>query len=57
MKLSNRIQRVAESATLAASQKASDLKAKGVDVISLTIGESDFYTPEYITNAAIEAIN
>lgn len=56
MKLSKRIQRVAESATLAASQKAADLKAQGFDVISLTVGESDFYTPEYVAEAAIETI-
>lgn len=56
MKLSNRIENVSSSATLAASQKASDLKAKGIDVISLTVGESDFPTPEYISNAAIQAI-
>lgn len=56
MKLSKRIQNVAPSATLAASQKANDLKAKGIDVISLTVGESDFDTPEYIAQAAIETI-
>lgn len=56
MKLSKRIQQVEESATLAASQKARDLKAQGVDVISLTIGESDFNTPAYITNAAADAV-
>lgn len=57
MKLSNRINQVAESATLSATQKARDLKAQGIDVISLTVGESDFNTPDYIANAAIEAIN
>lgn len=56
MKLSKRIQKVEQSATLAASQKARDLKAQGIDVVSLTIGESDFNTPDYIANAAIEAI-
>lgn len=56
MKLSERIESVSASATLAASQKASDLKAQGVDVISLTVGESDFPTPDYISNAAIQAI-
>lgn len=56
MKLSKRIQGVAESATLAASQKAAELKSEGHDVIALTIGESDFYTPEYVADAAIEAI-
>ena len=56
MKLSKRIQQVKPSATLAASQKARDLKAEGKDVISLTVGESDFDTPAYITNAAAEAV-
>ena len=56
MKLSKRIQQVKLSATLAASQKARDLKAAGKDVISLTVGESDFNTPSYITNAAAEAV-
>lgn len=56
MKLSKRINKVSESATLAASQKARDLKAKGIDVISLTVGESNFPTPEYIAEAAIESI-
>lgn len=56
MKLSKRIQNVSASATLAASQKARDLKAQGIDVISLTVGESDFPTPEYIGEAAIQAI-
>ena len=56
MKLSKRIQEVAESATLAASQKAAELKVEGHDVIALTIGESDFFTPKYVADAAIEAI-
>ena len=56
MKLSKRIENVSQSATLTASQKASDLKAQGIDVISLTVGESDFNTPEYISKAAIETI-
>jgi aspartate/methionine/tyrosine aminotransferase len=56
MKLSKRIQQVEPSATLAASQKARDLKAEGKDVISLTVGESDFHTPDYITNAAADAV-
>lgn len=56
MKLSKRIQKVAVSATLAAAQKAKDLKQQGIDVISLTVGESDFPTPKYIDRAAIQAI-
>lgn len=56
MKISKRVENITESGTLAAAQKARDLKAKGIDVISLTIGESDFNTPEFIQKAAIEAI-
>lgn len=56
MKLSKRVEQVAQSATLAASQKARDLKAQGIDVISLTVGESNYSTPEYISKAAIKAI-
>jgi len=50
------LQRVKPSATLAVTQKARDLKAKGIDVISLGAGEPDFDTPDHIKNAAIEAI-
>lgn len=56
MKISKRINNLEESATLAASQKARDLKAQGVDVIALTIGESDFNTPDYIVGAANDAL-
>lgn len=50
------LQRVKPSATLAVTQKARDLKAKGIDVISLGAGEPDFDTPDHIKDAAIEAI-
>jgi aspartate aminotransferase len=50
------LQRVKPSATLAVTQKARDLKAKGIDVISLGAGEPDFDTPDHIKTAAIEAI-
>jgi aspartate/methionine/tyrosine aminotransferase len=56
MKISKRINDLEESATLAASQKARDLKAQGVDVISLTVGESDFNTPQYVVDAATETL-
>lgn len=56
MKLSKKIQNVLESATLAAAEKAKYLKSQGIDVISLTVGESDFPTPKYIDDAAIESI-
>ena len=50
------LQRVKPSATLAVTQKARDLKAKGIDVISLGAGEPDFDTPDHIKAAAIDAI-
>lgn len=50
------LQRVQPSATLAVTQKARDLKAKGIDVISLGAGEPDFDTPDHIKDAAIDAI-
>ena len=46
-----------ESQTLAISKKGRELKAQGIDVISLGLGESDFNTPQFIKDAAIEAIN
>ena len=53
---STALQRVKPSATLAVTQKARDLKAKGIDVISLGAGEPDFDTPDHIKQAGIEAI-
>jgi len=53
---SDALQRVKPSATLGVSQKARELKAKGIDVISLGTGEPDFETPDHIKAAAIEAI-
>ncbi|MGB4655421.1 MAG: pyridoxal phosphate-dependent aminotransferase [Bacteroidales bacterium] len=55
--LSNRINSLAESETLAMSQRSRELQAQGVDVINLSIGEPDFDTPEYIKSAAKEAID
>lgn len=55
--LSQRVINMQESATIAMAQKARDLKAKGVDVISLSIGEPDFKTPVHIQQAAKEAID
>lgn len=52
MQLSKFIQRVPSSATIEMAQKARDLKAQGKDVISLTLGEPDFDTPEHIKEAA-----
>jgi aspartate aminotransferase len=53
---SDALARVQPSATLAVTQKARELRAKGVDVISLGAGEPDFDTPDHIKQAAIEAI-
>ncbi|GFD72503.1 pyridoxal phosphate-dependent aminotransferase [Tenacibaculum sp. SSH1-16] len=55
--LSNRIQSLPVSQTLAMAAKARELKAQGKDIISLSLGEPDFNTPDFIKNAAIEAIN
>ena len=54
--LSDRLNRLAPSATLAMSQKSSELKAQGVDVINMSVGEPDFNTPEHIKAAAVKAI-
>ena len=53
MKLSQRAQKLEPSVTLAAAAKAKALKAQGVDVLSLTVGEPDFITPKNIEEAAI----
>ena len=50
--LSNRLQRLAPSATLAMSQKSSEMKAQGIDVINMSVGEPDFNTPDHIKQAA-----
>ena len=55
--ISNRIQALSPSATLAMSQKSNELKAQGVDVINLSVGEPDFFTPEHIKEAAKRAID
>ncbi|MDE6086121.1 MAG: pyridoxal phosphate-dependent aminotransferase, partial [Muribaculaceae bacterium] len=54
--ISDRIKSLAPSATLAMSQKSNELKAQGIDVINLSVGEPDFPTPTHIKAAAIEAI-
>ncbi len=54
--ISDALNRIQPSATMAATQKARDLKAQGVDVIGLGAGEPDFDTPDNIKEAAIEAI-
>lgn len=55
--LSERLQRLAPSATLAMSQKSSEMKAQGIDVINMSVGEPDFNTPDHIKSAAKQAID
>ncbi|MBD5369849.1 MAG: pyridoxal phosphate-dependent aminotransferase [Bacteroides sp.] len=55
--ISQRIENLAASATLAMSQKSAELKAQGVDVINMSVGEPDFDTPEHIKEAAKRAID
>ena len=56
-RISRRIQALSASQTLAMSQKSSELRAKGIDVINLSVGEPDFPTPEHIKEAAKRAID
>lgn len=56
-KLSRRIESIEESATLAMAAKAREYKSKGIDVISLSLGEPDFKTPQHICDAAKKAID
>lgn len=55
--LSDRLNRLAPSATLAMSQKSSEMKAQGIDVINMSVGEPDFMTPDYIKEAGKKAID
>lgn len=55
--LSDRLNSLSPSATLAMSQKSSELKAQGIDIINLSVGEPDFNTPEHIKEAAKQAID
>lgn len=57
IKLSNRATAIKPSATLAVGAKASALKAKGLDIISLALGEPDFPTPQHVKEAGVNAIN
>ncbi len=56
MKVSKRAQQVPPSATIAVTARAQELKSQGVDVVGFGAGEPDFDTPDYIKNAAIEAL-
>lgn len=55
--LSDRLNRLAPSATLAMSQKSSEMKAQGINVINMSVGEPDFNTPDHIKRAAKRAID
>jgi aspartate aminotransferase len=55
--LSNRIKSLPISATLAMAAKARELKNQGIDIIGLSLGEPDFNTPEFIKEAAVQAVN
>lgn len=55
--LSDRLNRLAPSATLAMSQKSGEMKAQGIDVINMSVGEPDFNTPEHIKAAAKKAVD
>lgn len=57
IELSERLKAMEESATIAMSRKSRELKAEGKDVISLSLGEPDFFTPQFIKDAAVEAMN
>ena len=56
-RVSNRLEKMAVSATLAMTAKSRELQAQGIDVVNLSIGEPDFNTPDYIKEAAKEAID
>jgi aspartate aminotransferase len=55
--LSNRVNNLAESETLAMSRLANELKDKGIDVINMSLGEPDFHTPDFVKTAAKEAVD
>ncbi len=55
--VSDRLNRLSESATIAMARKSRELKNQGIDVISLSLGEPDFFTPDFIKKAAEQAID
>lgn len=57
IRFSERLLTMEESATIAMSRKSRELKAQGKDIISLSLGEPDFFTPQFIKDAALEAMN
>lgn len=56
-KLSSRLERLSPSATLAMSQKSGEMKAQGIDIINMSVGEPDYSTPDHIKDAAKKAID
>ena len=57
IQLSDKINKLKASATLAMAAKARELRAEGKDIIGLSLGEPDFNTPDFIKDAAIQAVN
>lgn len=57
MQISQRVQKLAESETLAMSRRANEMKEKGIDVINMSLGEPDFKTPDFLKRAAKDAID
>ena len=57
MNFTARLNRIKESLTIGMAKKARELKAEGKDVISLSLGEPDFDTPQHVKDAAIRAID
>ena len=55
--ISERVNRLSESATIAMARKARELKSQGIDIISLSLGEPDFNTPDFIKDAGKEGID
>ena len=55
--LSARLRALSPSATLAMSQKSQELKSQGLDIINLSVGEPDFFTPDHIKEAAKKAVD
>jgi aspartate aminotransferase len=55
--ISDKVLKLGESETLAMAKKANELKAKGVDVINLTLGEPDFFTPDFVKAEAKKSID
>ncbi len=57
IQISNRIKAMAQSATMAMTQKSGELRAQGIDVITMSVGEPDFNTPDFVKEAAKKAID